>query len=589
MKQSKTGKGGGFRDFYHLILFLIPGFHKFLLNRAMVSLVYEGLKLVPIYLLKIIIDDIFTQPVMKKEAMLIIGILLTFFIMTFFESFSFNSALRRIVAFQTGILTSLHKKLLELPMSFHERQRTGTIISKVNKAATYTADLLWFCNNDIIPIFFQTILTSTLIFMTEWRIGILYLAALLTLLWMINKSEQAVQPMRAVYHKIYDRSVGELAQSIYNVRTVKDYLQEGREERVYASLLQDYGRRVRKRWKMEMWFIVQRETCINAVRALTMGLAVWFVIKGQLTPGDLVLIFTLTEKAFINLNRLGRVYNFLGDTRESLSRARGILEEFNTLTEPHTPIQSKERRGLIEFKNVSFSYGEQDVLKNVSFAIPPQKIVAIIGASGAGKTTLIKLITRHYDPTTGAIHLDNIDLRKMSLKELRKKTAVVSQHTEIFNRTVHENIAYGKPTATRAQVREAAKKANAHEFIMSFKNGYDALVGEKGVRLSGGQQQRISIARALLNDPEILIFDEATSSLDSESEMGIQKAIFAVRGKYTLIIIAHRLSTVEHADLVIVLDKGHVAELGTHQELLRREDSLYKKMRHLQRLGELRP
>ncbi|HLD03091.1 MAG TPA: ATP-binding cassette domain-containing protein, partial [Candidatus Nanoarchaeia archaeon] len=171
---------------------------------------------------------------------------------------------------------------------------------------------------------------------------------------------------------------------------------------------------------------------------------------------------------------------------------------------------------------------------------------------------------------------------------LRKRVAVVSQQSEIFNRTIRENIAYGNPNATKNEVLEAAKKANAHEYIMKFKDKYETLVGEKGVRLSGGQQQRLSIARALLTKPEILIFDEATSSLDSESEIKIQKALFANRGKSTMIIIAHRLSTIESADIVVVMDKGRIAEIGTHKELLNKKDGLYRKMRKLQRLGELR-
>lgn len=589
MKSGGVKRKGGFKEFYNLVVFLIPGFNKFLANRAFISIMYEGLKLIPVYLLKIIIDDIFTQPFLKREIFFIAGILITLIIMAIFERASFHYALRKVVGFQIDILTRLDKKLLHLPMSFHEKQRTGTLISKVNKAATYTADLLWFCNNDIIPIFFQTVLTSTLIFVTEWRIGIVYLFALLFVLWLINKSERKVQPIREKYHKVYDLAVGELAQSLYNVKTVKDYLQEEREEKTYNMLLKDYSRKLQKRFELEMWFIMHREAFINIARAFTMGMAVWFVIDGRLTPGDLVLIFTLTEKAFVNLARLGRVYNFLGDSHESLSRARGILMEENTLPEVKNPLLPLQKKGVIEFKDVVFSYGDRRVLKDVAFTIPAKKIVAVIGASGAGKSTIIKLITRHYDPTAGSIYLDGVDIKKMSLKELRRRTAVVSQHTEIFNRTIHENIAYGKPQASRAKVIEAAKKANAHTFITSFKNGYNTLVGEKGVKLSGGQQQRVSIARALLSSPEILIFDEATSSLDSESEIGIQKAIFGSRGEYTTIIIAHRLSTVEHADLVVVMDQGKVAEMGTHEELLKRKDSLYKRMRELQRLGELRP
>ncbi|HLC72732.1 MAG TPA: ABC transporter ATP-binding protein [Candidatus Nanoarchaeia archaeon] len=397
-----------------------------------------------------------------------------------------------------------------------------------------------------------------------------------------------MQPYREAYHRLFDAASGELAQTLYNVRTVKDYVQEHKEYNTYSSLLKRYVEKLQLRLGMERWYITWRESATNAIRAGTMFLAIWFVIKGILTPGDLVLVFTLTEKAFLNIHRVGRIYNFLGDAHESLSRVRIILEEKNTLPEPLIPSLPVNKGGTIEVKNASFSYTTETVLEKVNFVVPAKKVVAIIGESGSGKTTLIKLITRHYDPTSGGIYLDGINLRRLALSTLRKKIAVVSQHIEIFNRTVHENIAYGTQQATRKKVVEAAKKANAHEFIMSFKQGYNTLVGEKGVRLSGGQQQRIGIARALLANPEILIFDEATSSLDSKSEIGIQKAIFTARGRYTMIIIAHRLSTIEHADIIVVMHRGQVIEMGAPEELLKKGKSFYKRMRVLQRLGEIR-
>ncbi len=586
MKQSTKGS---FTDFYHLVSFLLPDFNKFIVNRSFISLLYESIKLIPVYLVKLIIDNILLQPDLKKVIFLIAA---TFFILvtlTIIEMLSFNYVLQRIGIFQRKLLERLHEKLIHLPLSFHEKQSTGSIISKINKAANYTGELLWFVNNDITPTIFQIILTAILLLITEWHIGLIYVIALPLVLWFISENGKKAQPYREAYHKVFDAATGEFVQTIYNVKTVKDYVQEKREFQTYSHMLKEYVKRLKERWQIEMWFITWRETFTNAIRCFTMFIAVWFVLKGFLTPGDLVLVFTLNEKAFINIHRLGRIYNFLGDSHESLARARKILEEPNTLKEPLLPKTAQTKTGTIECKQVNFSYGSEEVLKNISFALPPKKIIAIIGESGSGKSTLIKLITRHYDPTKGAILLDSIDLRRLSLNALRKRIAVVSQQTEIFNRTIHENIAYGKPTATRKEVIEAAKKANAHKFIMEFKNKYDTLVGERGIRLSGGQQQRISIARALLANPEILIFDEATSSLDSESEINIQKALFSTRGKYTMIIIAHRLSTIEHADLVMVMDKGKVAEMGTHQELLKKKDSLYKKMRELQRLGELRP
>ncbi|MFP4656686.1 MAG: ABC transporter ATP-binding protein, partial [Candidatus Woesearchaeota archaeon] len=227
------------------------------------------------------------------------------------------------------------------------------------------------------------------------------------------------------------------------------------------------------------------------------------------------------------------------------------------------------------------------VLKDINLVIPEKKTTAIVGPSGSGKSTLVNLMMRHYDPIKGNIRLGGVDLRDIPLNHLRKEIAFVSQHTEIFDRTTHANIAYGRPNASRDKVIKAAKKANAHNFIKSFPQGYDTILGERGVRLSGGQKQRISIARALLSDADMIIFDEATSSLDSESEQEIQKAILKIKSK-TIVVIAHRFSTIEHADKIVVMKSMKVVEQGTHSELLNKSGGLYKKMRELQKLGELR-
>ncbi len=588
MKPSRAAEGS-LKDFYQTVSFLLPDFRKFLVNRSVVSLVYESLKLVPVYLVKLIIDEIIPASRDFNTIAMLIGILLlTLILLTSVEMASFGYVLKKMGKFQREVLENIHKKLMNLPLSFHERQNTGAVVSKINKAANYVGEMLWFLNNDIIPTIFQIILTSALLVITKWEVGAIYLVSLPIILYMVITTNKKAQPYRHAYHQSFDLATGELAQSLYNVKTVKDYLQEKREHESYSKTLKQYAENLLNRGKIELWGITWRETFSNVVRAATMIISVLFVFNGKLTIGDLVLIFTLTEKAFMNVHRLGRVYNFLGDAQESLSRAKRILTERNMLENPQTPKEAKEKAGTIMFKDVNFSYGPETVLRKVNLKIPSKKIVAVIGESGSGKSTMIKLITRHYDATSGGITLDNIDLKDMVLNKLRKRIAVVSQHSEIFNRTIKENIAYGKPNATKNEVIEAAKKANAHDFIMKLKNKYETLVGEKGVRLSGGQQQRLSIARALLTKPEILIFDEATSSLDTESELKIQEALFGHRGERTMIIIAHRLSTIENADLVVVMSKGRIAEIGTHKELLNKKDGLYRKMRKLQRLGELR-
>ena len=245
------------------------------------------------------------------------------------------------------------------------------------------------------------------------------------------------------------------------------------------------------------------------------------------------------------------------------------------------------KRGNISFKNVTFSYRERDVIKDLSLDVPAGKVLAIVGKSGSGKTTLVKLLSRFYDPQGGDITVDGVSVCDVTQKSLREGIGVVLQDSILFNDTVANNIAYSRPSASKKDIFAAAKMANADEFIARLPEGYDTLVGERGVKLSGGEQQRINIARAILKNPPILVLDEATSSLDSESEMLIQEALWRlIKGK-TTIIIAHRLSTVMKADMIVVMEKGKISEMGTHDDLVK-EKGIYAKLFEIQSGGYLK-
>ncbi|NOS66856.1 MAG: ATP-binding cassette domain-containing protein, partial [Candidatus Peribacteraceae bacterium] len=291
-----------------------------------------------------------------------------------------------------------------------------------------------------------------------------------------------------------------------------------------------------------------------------------------------------------------------GDSAEGISAMVRLFEEEEAITEKPDEIPVTTLEGRIHFRDVTFAYVKgKTILEHVTFDVPPKTMLAVIGRSGAGKSTIVKLLYRHYDATSGAILVDGTDIREYKLRPYRRQIALVPQDIEIFNATVWENIAFGskgfissttavpgeQSSASRDEIIRVSRIAYAHDFIEEFPEGYDTLVGERGVRLSGGQRQRIGIARALLSNPSILIFDEATSSLDTESEQLIQKAMRDIARDYTMIVIAHRLSTIEHADAVMVLEDGKIAELGTHDDLLK-QGNIYAKMRELQRLGEVR-
>ncbi len=575
---------GGIKDFVRVVYNLMPGFKRLFIIFVLISLANELIKFIPPYLVKLIVDGVVDGEPLQYLFILLGGMFAVLTVMTFIKVYIITRVGSSAAEQERSMLERNFSKLLKLPLSWHEKQNTGSLVSKITKASGYISRLIWFLNNDIIPSMLQLVLTGAVLFWVDWRIGLIYLVFSPIILHIVNKQFKESQPYREIYHHEHEQATKIFAQGMYNIKTVKDYVQEDKEAEAQESHLKTFEETVKKRANFEYWKISLRDVLTNVVRTLTTGYAIYLVHIGSMTPGDLVFVFTLVEKAFLNLHRLGTIYSFMGDTYSSLERAYEVQETENTLVDAG---KTKVRHSDMRFEKVYFAYGEDMVLKNINLIIPEKKTTAIVGPSGSGKSTLVNLMMRHYDPVKGSIKLGGVDLRDIPLNHLRREIAFVSQNTEIFDRTAHENIAYGKPNASREEVIRAAKKANAHKFLKNFPKGYDTILGERGVRLSGGQQQRISIARALLSDADMIIFDEATSSLDSESEKEIQRAILKIKNK-TVIVIAHRFSTIEHADTIVVMKNMKVVEQGTHSQLSNRSGGLYKKMRELQKLGELR-
>jgi ATP-binding cassette subfamily B protein len=272
---------------------------------------------------------------------------------------------------------------------------------------------------------------------------------------------------------------------------------------------------------------------------------------------------------------MSRIVSWTEHSASATKRIFDILDHVSSVPEPMQPVHLKQVQGRIEVRDVGFRYGNREVNRGINITIEPGQMVGLVGHSGSGKSTLVNLICRFYDVTEGSIRIDGVDIRSLPVAEYRRNIGLVLQEPFLFFGTIAENIAYGKPDATREQVMAAARAAHAHEFILRLPQGYDSIVGERGQGLSGGERQRISIARALLIDPRILILDEATASVDSETEKEIQKALDNLVQGRTTIAIAHRLSTLQRADRLIVLDRGQVVEEGTHDELMARQGAYY--------------
>jgi len=318
------------------------------------------------------------------------------------------------------------------------------------------------------------------------------------------------------------------------------------------------------------------------------------VIKGVLTLGELVAFNSYVLQLVGPARRIAMLSTLFGESATSAERVFEILDARSEVVEaPHAP-ELGAIRGQVMFDNVSFNYlGTSTVLSHVSFDIQPGQVVALLGPTGCGKSTVINLIPRFYDVTEGAIRIDGTDIRSVTLESLRRQIGIVLQETLLFGNTIRENIAFGRTDATQEQIEAAARAAAAHDFIMSFPNGYDTPVGERGITLSGGQRQRVAIARALLLDPRILILDDATSSVDTETEQSIQVALQTLMQGRTSFVIAQRVSTVRDADLILVLDKGQVVAHGTHQELIRESgiyaDIYYRQLRTDERKPQPQP
>ncbi len=297
----------------------------------------------------------------------------------------------------------------------------------------------------------------------------------------------------------------------------------------------------------------------------------------------------MSEKSYFALYRLSRFYDRVEEGAIAVERFMAIVNEQAEMINTKNGLKPRDIQGQIEFKNVKFAYNDsnQKALNNVNLKIPAGCTTALVGPSGGGKTTVARMIYRHYDPQEGSVILDDKNLVDYDLYWFRKKISLVPQEVEIFNTSIRDNISYGRPQADFKEIEAAAKIANAEEFILELKDKYDKKVGERGVKLSGGQRQRIGIARAILANPKILIFDEATSNLDSYSEKLIQQSMDKISKNRTVIIIAHRLSTIKKADKIFVLEKGKLVEKGNHIELSKKKSGLYAKLIKLQQMGDV--
>ena len=468
----------------------------------------------------------------------------------------------------SDLRTTTFDHLLELSLDYFGSKRTGDLMARIGSETDRISVFLSLHALDFVTDVLMISMTAVILFSINPWLALVTLLPLPFIGWMIHLVRDR---LRTGFEKI-DRVWGEvtnvLADTIPGIRVVKAFAQEAREARRFKRANEHnlaVNDRINKTWSL----FTPTVTLLTEIGLLVVwAFGIWLVSQSQITVGVLTAFIAYIGRFYGRLDSMSRIVSVTQKAASGAKRIFDILDHVSNVPEPTQPVPLPTVQGGLEMDDVSFRYGSRTVIRRLSLQIHPGEMIGLVGHSGSGKSTLVNLLCRFYDVSEGAIRIDGVDIRRVAVADFRRHIGLVLQEPFLFFGTIAENIAYGKPGATRTEIVAAARAAHAHEFILRLPQGYDSLVGERGQGLSGGERQRISIARALLIDPRILILDEATSSVDTETEKEIQKALDNLVQGRTTIAIAHRLSTLRKADRLVVMDRGQVVEIGPHDELM---------------------
>ena len=534
------------------------------------------------FVIKDMVDQVLSEKNTTMLNWIVLSIVVVFVIRGiayYGQSYLMNYVGQRVII---DIRKAVFEKLQRLSMSFYDKHKTGTIMSYVTNDVSALQSAM--VENVVEMITETVILVASIVMMIylDWKLFLVTFCTFPIVLWFIDNFGKRIRKSGSRIQEVTADITSVLQEVASSPRVIKSFVREDYE-------IDRFDKENLNNFRANMKYAQLSSTLtptIEFVAAVGVSIILWYggnsVINGSITAGSLVAFLTYAVNISNPIKRLSRV---IGNIQKALAAAQRVFDVLDLpeviKNAPDAKLLPKVK-GDVRFNDVSFAYNEnEEVLSHVSFEVKPGEMIAFVGPSGAGKSTVASLLPRFYDATSGSITIDGEDIRKVTLNSLREQVGIVPQETVLFNGSVYDNILYGRLDATREEVEAAAKAANAHDFIMQLPNGYETMLGDRGMNISGGQRQRISIARAILKNPQILILDEATSALDTESERVVQEALDRLMVGRTSFVIAHRLSTIKNADKIMVLEKGQLIEQGNHDELMAM-DGLYAHLYKIQ-------